>query len=273
VGKIARVRIGGAAFIALLFIGLGYLMGLASDYETDHLMLLSSGVTLGLCALGPVTLGGADLDREYSRWKTLLSILGILAGCWAFVGAIFGLNHAHLFMVAPNEFAHQQAIWLTSLPATVCYVLCWVAIWSHYQVAEETIVVLDGRILYPGTRFRLWPWSPSTEKFDQWVRVPPTRMELNFTDGTFEVRVYTAAFLAISTAQERGTSHLDPYAFIREVKDWVLELILEEARLQTLGEFMATFKAREGRGALGTWRTIRGVPVCWTGQAEVALVQ
>lgn len=256
---------------ALFAVGLVYLLYAPELLKgrIDHFMLASGGITWGLICAGLVaTSMWGDLNRGHRWWQTALLVLSGVAVVIAFLGAVIGITGAVLGSIAPDIAARHQTMHTISLFAVVYYLITLVTVQNRFQVAEETIVVLDGRVLYPEARFTLWPWFRyRVRAVDQRIGVPSLRMNLDFADdGTFEVEVRGVVVdIDIPTAKARGVATLDYYKLVAETKAWVQRCIRAQAGAQTLGGFLK----RKPRPQVAD---LCGIVVTWDGKAEIELV-
>lgn len=139
-------------------------------------------------------------------------------------------------------------------------------IWSKCIVADGYLVLIDTKVLYPGQKYRIWPWMSYNDqvvKAEFPVKTQP--IETQCKNDVINIQAASSMKVDIEEAKKRGITNINLSALLEEAENSLDRLIQNQARSITVSELF--------KGALNPEKLIvAGVPVVWEGRVQVSSV-
>ncbi|MBI5733024.1 hypothetical protein HY967_03650 [Candidatus Jorgensenbacteria bacterium] len=172
-------------------------------------------------------------------WKTPfvlinnLAILGLM-----FVGPVMA------FIISgggPNNPAQPTLETLTkfALLGITYVIVCTLFIKSRYVVEPGMVVIMNSLILYPGTRYILWPFCEyETYILTEKAKLEPWIIEIRCRDKILKTEFSTEVRLEIKTAEDQNIQEVDYTSLVEETRSNILKALQTKAQELTAGELI-----------------------------------
>lgn len=273
-----RIRLPEMIFGTLvLFLILGFIV----RYWMEQALTVVDYVYLTVGALSTwlffINLGGATVFNSRSKHtpdntqiESVISGIAMFAlvalFCLGMVVMIFPSNIKGM----PQEEADaiNGRLFIFFLLDVILFVFVAIAmnIWSKCIVPEGYLVLMDTKVLYPGQKYRIWPWmsySDQVVKAEFQVKAQP--IETQCKNDTINILAATFMRVDIEKAKNQGITNIDLSALFNEAENSLILLIKKQTRSITVSELF--------KGVLNPEKLIvAGVPVIWEGKVQVSSV-
>lgn len=224
---------------------------------------------------------GVFLQARSTFLRDFILFLFPVAG--AFSGAIIafygmGLGGIELW----TEHLRVQQVFEVSLAiyaaAAVGQTIIWIIL-PKQVVPEDSFLILDGVFLRPGEKYSLCPFLRYAKiKINETMPVTLSKLQLACRDGKFRASCEVSVSLGVREVRSLFFNYdkLDfPTLLVRDVKDYMSRVVVENAPWRSLGEII-----QEGKRGFGLDKNIGCVEVCglkiplyWSGKATYSEIE
>ena len=239
-----------------------YLFGVKFG-QINHLYLLTGGFSFWLVLS---IFGSGQFLRDHNRktnwYKDVISFAGYFA--------CFGLFLMATVLIMPIENFPPEAIARVSFLFKIDIMLllyifaCIIFVWSKYIVKDETFVILDGKILYPGQKYEILPFlSYKVSVMKKSFPLSIDALELVCKNDRLRATVSLSMEFDIEEAKRQEISIYDFSTFYEEAKNCLIGLVQKRAELMNVSEVI--------EGSMESEKlNIAGFPVIWDGNIQVS---
>lgn len=261
---------------AFFTIGLAYFLTLVvngSWEKVDHLtvlLLFFPGLMFGFwLQQSLVNISGpySILDVGGSRWQRIGLLVGSLAGL---VLMVFLISYTFILALIPSNSLKpemlerawfiQSTTWILAIFMFFWLIFCR----GRYVAVGDNLTVIEGEIIYPGTKVLLRPWLNYTvDSYSSFIKMAAD-MKIRCKDGTFLVKIRTEAQIDISEAKVRKIAKINYWNTTGEVRHWLLNHLMNEAEKNTILDYVLSQKNPIQYDAAG-------IPIKWNGKAHVEI--
>jgi len=243
--------------------GMQYICGVAFG-QINHLYLLTGVFSIWL--VFNIFLSDKfmeDHSRKTNRYKDVASIIGFFACFVSFSMAIVLI--LPLENLPPEGIARVLFCFKIDIMLLAYILACIVFIWSKYVVKDETFVILDGKILYPGHEYKISPFfGYDASVVKKSFSLATDSLELVCKNDRLRAIICSFLIFDIEEAKRRKISIYDFSAFYIEAEECLSSLVQKRARLMNVGEVI--------KGNMDSEKfDIAGFPVIWSGNIQVLL--
>ena len=244
--------------IWLMFLGSGIELG-----KINHFYMIFAGLGISFFILFIFNVPRMSQQSQQRKWwEEILFILGVIVSCVTLaLSMIMIMAGIGLLTNAVSEkFAIMFNIYLICLGFTLFVFLAYC---TRYKVKNDTVIVLNGKILYPGTDYWLWPvFEYETEVMEKYFKLPRINFELHAVDKIMDVEYVTLVELRISDAKESGISELNVKRFTDNVQKFIVHQINNWGQTNSVSALMA-----EGCPSTRIEEfAMTGFPINWSGK-------
>lgn len=207
--------------------------------------------------------------------RNTVSFFGVLALFGAFLGGMMLITVSNITFLHPGATpeeieqavgVQQRVEFMFKLDVIfICFgVLCVIFIWSQFQVKDKNIVILNNKLFYPRERYRMWPFMYYADGrvIDEEIEIMPKSLLLRCKDVEFKTTVEVPIRLEIDQARQERLRNLNYLAFTKELKEWLSDLVQEQALQMTGGEML------KGKMKLAKTK-ISNFPITWNGDIHI----
>lgn len=243
-----------------IFIGMAYFMHsivIESHNEINHTYAYLGGFGIWV----PTMCLMASLNEKhfhlYSWFTRILSALGALVAFALVFSSILIMFISSMPVSDPEKSAFVFRLDLAFLAYTI---FCFFTFWTRFQVREETLVFPRSRILFPGEKYT-WISDLNMDSVIVPQRIPIEfqKLKIACSDISVEADIETAILLDISQAKNSGLLWFDLQKFKDESRQYVMEMIVNQARSITAKQLLS--------GKMEAWQDFAAnMPFTWEGE-------
>ena len=253
--------------------GSGYLVGLDMGYEglppsADHLQILIGAIGLwfgwsGFSASN-TSISDNGLRSDEGKFAEITSAFSYP------IAGIFGCCIAALGIV--HETAYQALDWLASVfwagfTVSAGYsVLHLIRYGFHRVVKDDSLVLIDGLLKYPGERVYLNPfYRYRIRRIDNPVPVYIEEVKVACKDGIFPVAIETTVMVDVDHNRANHVRSADPEQIKKDAALRVSRLLQAWAQERTVGELLQLLQGSKKGSGLVTPVRLDSLYGCWNG--------
>ena len=210
------------------------LMTVNSGYDNPLLLLGGLNNAVLLLALFSSL---ARVDRE-NFWKEILSHMGVL--CMV-LSMLTSLPLTMAFILPGKISIPPEGLGEINFFTLSYLIFCIVFVWNSALVKEDTAVVLNGRLYYPGERYFCSLFFSNEIRLIDGMKSYSLELKSDFKEleGTdFTVKVDVWVWPYFWEARRANVRELDYDKFIKEIREFVGYMVAGIADGKTVGEFL-----------------------------------
>ncbi len=248
-------------FLVVIYVMQYYLFGLKFG-QINHLYLLTGGFSFWLVLN---IFGSGQFLRDHNRktnwYKDVISFAGYFACFGSFLMATVLI--LPLENLPPEAIARVSFLFKIDIILLLYIFACIIFVWSKYVVKDETFVILDGKILYPGQKYEILPFlGYKVSVMKKSFPLSIDALELVCKNDRLRATISSSMAFDIEEAKSRKISAYDFSAFYIEAKECLGSLIQKRAELMNISEVINGNMEPEKLN-------IAGFPVIWDGNIQV----
>lgn len=175
--------------------------------------------------------------RKKLGWK-ILSSFGFLFAFLQFLSSLI------MFMYGMGTFPKDprpdlfRSLLIFHLVTLTYVTLFAFFVWNRYTVSENALMLIDGKLLYPGENYITWPFLTYEFKAVKQDILVEEYTPINCTDGKFNLKLKTIVKLNVKEAKKLRIASLDYQKIVQKVEETIPLIIRNRAQKMTLGELL-----------------------------------
>lgn len=268
--KMPILLFGSLAMFFLLGYSFRYLIN-APMGIIDHVYLIAGALGVWLFLMNFSTIfGRSDHSRKLSKMENMISDIGILEIMVLLMTSMLLLAMPpSIEGISPEATANiQRSVFYIFVFNGIfaIYALVCMNIWSKYEVAEEHLVLMGSKVLYPGEQYRMWPFVNYKDKVIKAESLVKTEaVELRCKNDMVTAKFASFMKINIEEAKKREITNLDLENLSQEAKNSLVDLIKNQASSINVSQLL--------KGELISKKLdIAGVPIIWEGRIQASTV-